>query len=282
MTTKPANWRTVPSKTLPTPRRGHLLLYAKERKQFMLFGGVNPDPGAGNLRQLWTATENDWQSREFNAAPPGLSFMAAAQDETRNSTVVFGGLDGPAYSQATWLYDGAAWTQAAPASAPPARAYACMAYDPKHGNMALFGGASNAGTFSDALNDTWLWDGENWKGQSPAQSPTPRVGAGMLYHPGLAGVILFGGGNSFEFNNDLWLWDGANWKEIHSKHAPPGRIHFGMAYDAKHQQVVLFGGYSADGNLNDTWLWDGDDWSQLATPNSPSLAAGIYPALAYD
>jgi uncharacterized repeat protein (TIGR02543 family) len=45
-------------------------------------------------------------------------------------------------------------TQLSPATSPPARAYASMAYDPGTGQLLLFGGYSQC---SEALNDTWTY-----------------------------------------------------------------------------------------------------------------------------
>ena len=67
----------------------------------------------------------------------------------------------------TWTWDGSTWTKQAPASSPPARADAAMAYDAATGTVVLFGGSGANGSFSD----TWTWDGSTWTKQNPAAHP---------------------------------------------------------------------------------------------------------------
>ena len=53
-------------------------------------------------------------------------------------------------------WDGSTWAKQAPASSPPARADAAMAYDAATGNVVLFGGVGLAGD-SVPFGDTWTW-----------------------------------------------------------------------------------------------------------------------------
>jgi hypothetical protein len=48
------------------------------------------------------------------------------------------------------------WTQQAPATSPPARDSAAMAYDAVTGTIVLFGGAGKVGA---KFADTWTWGG---------------------------------------------------------------------------------------------------------------------------
>src|ERR1700719_986653 len=59
---------------------------------------------------------------------------------------------------------GLSWTRQAPASSPPARSGASMAYDAATGTVVLFGG----GGANSSLSDTWTWDGATWTQQHPA------------------------------------------------------------------------------------------------------------------
>jgi hypothetical protein len=54
----------------------------------------------------------------------------------------------------TWTWDGSTWTKHTPATSPPARTVAAMAYDAVTGNVVLFGGGSRA---TGTLHDTWNW-----------------------------------------------------------------------------------------------------------------------------
>src|ERR1700679_2755635 len=66
------------------------------------------------------------------------------------------------------------WTQLSPATSPPARAFAAMAYDAGTNQVVLFGGQ---GSTNNALGDTWTWNGTTWTQLSPATSPPARSSA---------------------------------------------------------------------------------------------------------
>ena len=97
------------------------------------------------------------------------------------------------------------WTRQAPASSPPARANAAIAYDAATGTVVLFGGRGANGPFGD----TWTWDGSTWKKQNPAAHPSARVSAAMAYDAATGNVVLFGGvgiaGGSVP-SGDTWTW----------------------------------------------------------------------------
>src|SRR5215472_15671987 len=101
----------------------------------------------------------------------------------------------------------ATWTKQAPATHPPARAQAMMAYDAATGTVVLFGGANNR----RVLGDTWTWDGSTWTKQAPATHPPARYGAAMAYDAATGTVVLFGGQNSHGRLSDTWAWDGSAW-----------------------------------------------------------------------
>jgi len=78
-------------------------------------------------------------------------------DAAHGQILMFGGL-GSGYLSDTWVWDGTGWTQLSPASAPPARSDASLAFDVQHARVVLMGGTNASGT----LKDTWYWDGSNW------------------------------------------------------------------------------------------------------------------------
>jgi hypothetical protein len=151
-----------------------------------------------------------------------------------------------------------------------------MAYDSGRGFAVLFGGSDTNGPF----NDTWEWDGTNWRERAPSQNPPPRASASMTYDSARGVTVLFGGGNSSNYVNDTWEWDGTDWNQRSPTRSPPARYSATMAYDSARSVSVLFGGEGATGVLSDTWEWNGIEWSQVSPPLSPSV--GIAAAMAYD
>ncbi len=154
-----------------------------------------------------------------------------------------------------------------------------MVYDAAHGNVVLFGGCvPNKPRDVTLINETWLWDGDNWTQANPADSPQARMDAAMAYNAAAQNVVLFGGASTSLPLNDTWTWDGANWTEQQVSASPGERSFAQMVHIDSNQPVVLLGGLNVTTPLSDMWLWNGSDWMQFLI-TSP---ATYYDGLAYD
>jgi len=211
-----------------------------------------------------------WHSMGVTPSLTGRTAPAVAYDPVRDQVVLFGGHDNGNKLQDTWIWDGktATWTLSNPATKPPIRSGAGMAYDPVRKKVVLFGG--DGGGFN--RNDTWLWDGSNWTKVNPTTSPTPRTIMQMAWDG--THVVLFGGfdGSSLD---DTWIWDGTTWTEQNPTISPLKRQFGFMTYDGK--GALLYGGASSlpSGvtNQGDTWRWDGSTWTEINSTVAPSARA---------
>lgn len=113
-----SDWSQIPSTGGPSPRVGASMVYDAALGQVLLFGG--------------------------NAAT-GFQPRSASQDESFTLGSPLNDL---------WAWGGSAWKQLHPATSPPARFYAQMAYDAATGQVVLFGGSVN--TVAD-IADTWVY-----------------------------------------------------------------------------------------------------------------------------
>jgi sugar lactone lactonase YvrE len=180
------------------------------------------------------------------------------------------------FGQAAAPYLTTTWAQASPATSPPGRIFATMAYDAANGTVVLFGGAGGGGN----LADTWTWNGSTWTQQTPATSPPARYGSAMAYDAANGTVVLFGGYGSGGLA-DTWTWNGTTWTHQSPSTSPPARWGATMAYDAATGTVLLFGGYGGPGAfLADTWTWNGTTWTQQSPAASPP--ARQYSTAGYD
>jgi len=141
--------------------------------------------------------------------------------------------------------------------------------------LVLFGGYNNGGGY---FSDTWEWNGTNWLGRSPLNSPGPRYGHAMAYDAVRQRVVLFGGFNGAEIG-DTWEWNGTNWTQLLPVASPSTRYDHAMAYHAVSQRVVLFGGQRNGSPVGETWEWDGTNWTLLP---SASPSARHSHAMAHD
>jgi hypothetical protein len=133
----------------PVTLPGRAIAYDAATGEVVLFGAGNFD------RQTWTWDGTTWTRQHPAAHPSARSDAAMAYDAATGNVVLFGGIGGRTDQllSDTWTWDGTTWTREHPATRPPARRLAAMAYDAAASNVVLFGGFSSRGY----LNNTWTW-----------------------------------------------------------------------------------------------------------------------------
>src|SRR5262249_23125979 len=109
------HWLQLTPATAPTPRTTHALAFDSQRGRTLLFGGYN-----GSL--TWFADTWQWDGSVWTqlgpaTSPPARSAHALAYDSVRDRVVLFGGVSSASILGFgdTWEWDGANWTQRAPA-----------------------------------------------------------------------------------------------------------------------------------------------------------------------
>ena len=214
-----SGWSPFSGATVPAQRFGAPLAYDSAHAQVVMFGGFS---GGGDANETWLWDGTGWTLAHPATSPTPRDGSAMAYDAAHGQVVLFGGQVGGAanWTNETWLWDGANWTLAAPATSPAARNVTAMAYDPAHGNVVMFGGSVGG----SRGGDTWIWDGTTWTQRAPANSPPARDDYSMVYDAAHSQVVLFGGEDAFlNLLNDTWVWDGSNWTQRISLNSPPVR-----------------------------------------------------------
>lgn len=268
-----SNWAPSIPGPAPAPRLPAALAYDTIRQRAVMVGQLT---FAGTTMETWEWTGDTWQQAHPAQSPPPRQTPALAYDAARQRTVMFSG--DMTLAADTWLWNGSNWAAAAPAVSPPARARAAMAYDAARQRVVLFGGRVAAPAIR-VVDDTWEWDGANWRQLFPTTPPPARDHHAMAYDPIRQRVVMFGGTTTAGLSaNDVWEWDGSNWALTPAAGTiPVARVGHAMAFDAASGRVVLFGGdvATATGGLftvGGTYEWDGASWSQTgsATPSNSS------------
>lgn len=256
-------WKLL-SASGPSPRNSGVMVYDARRKRAVLFGGR-----VGKKEEIkgdtWEWNHKAWQ-HVADGSPrdhPAMAFDAA-----RGRTVLFGGGKYPRpspWATDTWEWDGQQWLQVA-TEGPMGRVTA-MIYDSKCKQIVLFGGvgeASSRGQSQPHFNDTWIWNGKQWR-KAANEGPPARARHAMAFDRRAGVVLLYGGSvdGSRELFGDMWQWDGERWTEIKLTGPTPGKraLHV-MAYDSARGRTVLYGG-TGEKVLDDTWEWDGSNWKRV-------------------
>lgn len=235
----------------------------------------------------WTFRGGTWTNITATAGhappPPGNQMMDSMAYDATDRYVVLQTDQGQ-----TWKFLGGTWSRLSPTCVPagctlPQYSNMPMAFDSSLGEIVLLGPNSNSSCVSAYARGVWtLWPqrfgGNNTTRPCPpgASFYTAPWGAGLADDPGVGGLALY-------FGQDTWLFSGRNWTNVTSRVglSPPGAAAPMMSYDAAIGEVMLYGGCTlpsaAAGNLNctgsdarnATWTFNGSAWSNVTYGPSP-------------
>ncbi len=218
-------WFAASPTTSPPLRYQSAEAFDPATGQTIEFGGATSNTGP-YLNDTWSWNGANWAQLTPATSPSVRDGATIAYDPAMNGgeLVLFGGYNGTTTLSDTWAWTGSNWAFQSPATVPPARQLAAMAYDTATSQLLLFGGNSS-GT---ALNDTWVWSGTNWAAQSPASKPGIRWDVTMAFDPAMGSLgtlVLYGGYSGSSGYGDTWTWSGTNWASSPRRpvRAPAGR-----------------------------------------------------------
>lgn len=286
------NWYQVTPTTNAPAVRDASMAYDSAVGKIVQFGGEINASTYLKSNQTWTYDGTTWTNATPDPVtetnnPVARASASMVYDAALGKIVLFGGrAEVPGgYSNDTWTYDGATWTQVTAngaAGSPPGRQEAMMAYDASIGKVVLFGGID---TSTQRINDTWTFDGTTWTDVSSTARPSARTGGAMEYDPVTASVILFGGSASGSYLGDTWSWSAGTWTELSPGTGPGARCYSQLVYDPETTTLLLYAGYD-NHDFADTWSFDptantgNGAWTQLTPAANPGGRDGF--GMAYD
>lgn len=267
-----------PPTILPTFVSYPSIAFDRTRGELIMFGGTNP-PQCDECSETWIWNGENWERSATRVKPIGRDSVGFVYDEARKQAVLFGS-PGLYFQQNgsllndTWIWDGQNWVEKHPLVSPPARfsGQMGMVYDVARQVVVLFGGTipnPENSRMTKVLNDTWLWNGENWTQANPSVSlPAPEgIPMAMGYDEARQNIVLLSSGT--------WIWNGENWREFYPAHSPSAGVQGVMAYDESRQQLVFIGrDVTSVSTKSQTWIWDGNDWIQVETKTDPIVDGG--------
>jgi cysteine-rich repeat protein len=271
------DWREIVVTTRPPARNAAGMTYDPVRAVTVLAGGG----GAVPRNDTWEFDGTTWRNIATATTPADMTTSRFAFDGTH--IISFGGFNGARATGTTYRYDGQTWSVAlAEGSAPSARGYAMLSYDPNRDRVIMFGGlyASSSPSIWMTRGDTFAWNGSGWTELLTVQ-PAPRALHAATFDTFRGRMIIHGGSDglfSSTDHADSWALVGAHWEQLTP--APPARHNAAMAYDAKRKQAVLFGGSIGNASQSDTWILDGNSWTQVTPATVPPIRNGH--SMAYD
>jgi Tol biopolymer transport system component len=167
-------------------------------------------------------------------------------------------------------------------SAPTAQRGMLAVYESARNVIVLFGGTDGQ---NKILDQTWEFDGNNWKQINTPTKPPARFWQGMAYDSDRKVVVMFGGNKNHngQLLNDTWEYGGQDWKQVGTANRPVETgVMPGMAYDSCRKKMVLISHRSRmSDSLPSTWEFDGKDWVDVqprGRPETRTLTAMVFDA----
>ncbi|MCI4349894.1 MAG: hypothetical protein L3K15_00020 [Thermoplasmata archaeon] len=269
-------WTHLHPKTAPSPRFGSAMAYDPPAGYVLLFGGYN---GVTTFSDTWSFLNGQWTHLTPATTPAKLVEAVAAYDANDSYVVLFGGLVGPAlttFSHATYTFFSGNWHLITPATSPPGRFGAAMAFDVLDGWVVMFGGYNGT---SGYLGDTWNFSAGHWNNRTAGISVAPRARAfsAMAYDNLDKSLILFGGQTSTGAHlGDTWSFARGLWSHQTPAFAPAARLDPGLAAVTGTGGVIMFGGERNTGVMfGDTWTFGSGVWKHVLPPQPSPRAEGI-------
>ena len=260
------SWQPRDPVNAPPPRFDAMMTYDAARRRVVLFGGVADGVELGDT---WTWDGGNWTRIDGSPTPPARSAGSVAYDAGRERVVLFGGFAAGTRFGDTWEFDGTRWTERTPAHAPSARARGAMVHDSARGRVVLVGGQAIEGRFVSFLDDTWLWDGNDWTELAPPTRPRPMRVAAAAYDPTRDRVVLHGftdGDRRLEYHE----FDGNTWSLALSLPPYNQSVLPMLAWSGAADRVLILG----TGRYTDLVAWDGTTPRTIAEPQSPPGGGG--------
>ena len=235
----------------------------------MVAAPVSPSRASCACQPADPGAHATWIQRFPAHSPPGRWHRLLAYDSYRKVAVLFGGavscVDRTGTND-TWEFDGTDWQRVNTPHSPPPRYYGGMAYDSHRRVTVLFGGwgRDSGPTPGPAYNDTWEYDGADWRKTMPVASPNPCVRFSMAYDPVRQRVVVRGqrsesGDGQCGNAQTTWEYDGQTWTQAATVSQPPDGDHSNwhtyLAWSAARGQLLYF----LD---NAVWTYDGE-WHRV-------------------
>ncbi len=295
-----SSWKILTPSTTARPRSSTSAVFDPVSKQLLLYGGVGP--GNVELDEMWTWTGEQWLPVISSGASPGPRTLAGmALDPARGQVVLVAGTYGLSDKQQTWIWNGQAWTSAAPA--PDGLLGAGLAFDGigvigvggdttwrwNGTSWSAVGGAPNVGLDNQAIvyeaardrviavansGMTYAWNRTSWSELSSSTlSVTARTTFATAFDANRNRWVIHGGEVGMPgADNRTWELVGLRWV-FRASSGPSIEDRSPMVYDLRRKESVLF----TDGK---TWIWNGSTWTQRMSSRSPSVRTRT--AMAYD
>lgn len=255
-------WLQLTPTTNSPGRWGHRLVRDTQRNRLITFGGRSPTI-VGLAHDTYTWSANAWTPIATATFPASRYLYGMCYDQARDRVVLFGGTTVNASPNDTWEFDGLNWSPVTSANAPDSREEMVMEYDAQRARTVLFGGVDPV--TNQPLDDTWEWDGTDWREASPATSPGERYRCAAGYDSARQRVVIYGGYDGAALLTETWeYYAGGTWTQVGVSPGSTNSTEMYAAFDTTRNLFVTFGGVGSVFS-NETYEYSGAPTARFTT-----------------
>jgi hypothetical protein len=260
------------TRTSPTARANHAMVYCNSTNEIILFGGWQ-------VGGTWSfdCEVQTWSELVTSTDPGEHHSLAMAYDPKENAVILFGGFNSDGVeTDDTWKFDLETrdWSDLSPATTPLARYGHVMVYDESIEQVVMTCG--NTAT-QGHQQDTWTYNASSntWTELATDGNPDRLKWPSMTYDTVNQKGILFGGQIGDNPVSGTWIYDGIlnSWQKRYPDNPPEPRINTGLAFDSSNNITILYGGADYEfATYTDTWVYSFEDnaWTVMSDgPTTP-------------
>lgn len=288
------SWRQLTPATPPDARYLHDMVWDGSR--VLMYGGL---AGGAPSDETWELVGDEWNLLSPADSPGPLATHKMMWDGSR--VILMGGTDdtfdddGPFYSQKTWKYQAANWSEIVTANFPPnSNASVHDGGIPWWASPLCWDGSRGLINWFTNLGGLFLWEfsADDWSDVTPADQPNPRTKTAMCW----AGDRLVIGGGSDTADrtfNDTSEYE-TDWAETVTNQDPVTDSNHWlhrkeMRFVWTGEEVFMFGGGTATvGSIgqpctDESWTYDKATglWTQVFPAGGPPTARKAF-AMVWD
>jgi hypothetical protein len=254
------DWRAINLDTDPGPRAAFALAPDESQGGVILFGGTVPGTvGGPDLRDTWRLTKGGWLQVADVFFPFGE--FELAYDTDRDRVLLVGNVQYLLQGMYVYSWSETGFRQEHYDPVMPHFNNRLVMYHRKLRQLVAFGG-----NWPSASNDTWLYDGTQWRLDPSPIRPPIDYGAGAkicsYYDPGRDRIVVLPP-LLRAAAQVAWEYGETGWSSRPIGNVPGSRSLYSVSYDVRRRVAVVFGGEDRNGLTDETLEWDGTSWRSL-------------------
>lgn len=238
------------------------------RDRVVIFGGTTISDDQKTTSPLYDTWEFDGTTwRETGTNGPQIGKPILVYDRLHNKVLMLG-IDSSIVTHMYEYNNDGTWKELKPANPIPCANEGELGYDTTRDVVVYTGGTCSS---SLTLDDTFEWDGSDWKKITASVSLPRFYGAAMAYDEAHQFMVLFGGFSLTSPVSTTYLYSAPAQAWLSTGDSSPGpRSRASMASDPETPMIWMYGGVNVTTSFFDFWSYQNGHFQQQPLTDGPT------------